>query len=213
MLNMFKTYLMSDTNLRVDESRGSLLLSCKCACHKEWTYVEKINKCGGQKKYLLLCPWSQHILPSPCIMPQPLTVTETTLSMWPGVHHHLMLLWFRTLVQCSSMTPYRRGASVSYAEQVSLNIEGEKVMAHYKHLVQWYQGSPLISNLRPGWGVGGAPLKSHYKSIFHIPDSPMFQGVKSSMYISAIFKLWDIRVAQAPRWQPLTLALTAFISF
>lgn len=31
----------------------------------------------------------------------------------------------------------------------------EKVTAHYKHLAQWYQGSPLISNLRPERGRGG----------------------------------------------------------
>ncbi len=32
-------------------------------------------------------------------------------------------------------------------------------------------------------GVGSGSLKRHYKPIFHIPASPMFQGVKSSMYI------------------------------
>lgn len=84
---------------------------------------------------------------------------------------------------------------------------------HYKHLVQRYQGSPPISNLRPGWRVGGASLKSHYKPIFHIPSSSMFQGVKSSMYIPTIFKQQDSRAAQTPRWQPLTLAYSAFISF
>lgn len=201
-------------------SEGPYCITCEHVCQMA-IVRDKCQTCtNGQKNYLQLCPWSQDMDMdyALCITLQALNVTETMQSMcvYP-IPAPAIMQWciqVSTPEQCSSMTPHTPGPSVFLCRASLTQHWGEKVIVHYKHLVQWYQGSPLISNLGPGWGAGGgAPLKSHYKSIFHIPDSPMFQGVKSSMYISAIFKLWDTRVAQAARCQPLTLAWTAFISF